>query len=345
MIIKRKGAKDMNGSGAAWPRLVTLTARRVSLIHPPIHSYPLHFTSSESSHPFHKDESAPRFMSDIRLHTLRNSRTRDGFVRHDSSSRQHPSASANLASGSHSGSRMPVITTAAAAAAAVSSSSSSFSSSRRNKGRLRNEYGDGEPEEEATLLGEGERDPGFLHDDDEEEEEEVRPIHAERAHDAASQVRAQGVSPASPLITSRTSAVVVAERIKRQISDSALTTTRCVYIRIHIKTLLTVASGKTSCRASFLLTSFATRSTMCSPSYPSSFTSSSSFSSTSISSSSPYPNSSLPSEPVRPHFLRTIVDLTTSLYRFPCDVHCPACFCSPRYDGQGSLRRLPAQFA
>ena len=91
---------------------------------------------------------------------------------------------------------MPTITAAAAAAAAASSSSSSFSSSRRNKGRRRNEYGDGEPEEEATLLGEGERDPGFLHDDGEEEgEEEVRPIRVERAHDAASQVRARGALP------------------------------------------------------------------------------------------------------------------------------------------------------
>ena len=146
-------------------------------------------------------------------------------------------------------------------------------------------------------------------------------------------------------MTSRTSAVVVAERIKRQISDCASTTTRCVYRHIHIKTLLTVGSGKTSCRASFLLTSFETRSTMYSPSCPSSFTSSSSSSSIFISSSSHYLNSFLPSELVRPHFLRTIVDLTTSLFRFPCDVHRPACICSPRYDGQGSLRRLPAQSA
>ena len=42
---------------------------------------------------------------------------------------------------------------------------------------------------------------------------------------------------------------------------------------------------------------------MYSRSYPSSFTSNSSFSSTFISSSSPYPNSFLPSEPVRSHFL------------------------------------------
>lgn len=54
-------------------------------------------------------------------------------------------------------------------------------------GRRRNEYGDGEPEEEATLLGEGERDPGFLHDD--EEEEGGGPTRMERVHEAASQVR------------------------------------------------------------------------------------------------------------------------------------------------------------
>ncbi|KAH9993065.1 protein transporter [Russula vinacea] len=66
--------------------------------------------------------------------------------------------------------RAPLLNTSTAAA--VSSSSSSFSSARRNKGRRRNEYGDGEPEEEATLLGEGERDPGFLHDDAEDAEEE-----------------------------------------------------------------------------------------------------------------------------------------------------------------------------
>ena len=136
-------------------------------------------------------------MSDIRLHTFRNSRTRNGYPRHDDSSRQHPSAStsasANLASGSHAGSPMPTTTTAAAAAA-----SSSFSSSRRNKGRRRNEYGDGEPEEEATLLGEGERDPGFLHDDGEDEEEEERggrPTRVERVQDAASQVCVRVVIP------------------------------------------------------------------------------------------------------------------------------------------------------
>lgn len=77
------------------------------------------------------------------------------------------------------------ITTAAAAA----SSSSTFTSARRKKGRRRDEYGDGEPEEEATLLGEGERDSGFLHDD--EEEVGGRPTGIERVHEAASQVRVQ----------------------------------------------------------------------------------------------------------------------------------------------------------
>ncbi len=68
-------------------------------------------------------------------------------------------------------------------------------------GRRRNEYGDGEPEEEATLLGEGERDPGFLHDD--EEEEGGRPTGVERVHEAASQVRVRVVIPCVLLLTSR----------------------------------------------------------------------------------------------------------------------------------------------
>jgi hypothetical protein len=68
-------------------------------------------------------------------------------------------------------------------------------------GRRRNEYGDGEPEEEATLLGEGERDPGFLHDD--EEEEGGRPAGGERVHEAASQVRVRVVIPCPLLLTSR----------------------------------------------------------------------------------------------------------------------------------------------
>jgi hypothetical protein len=67
----------------------------------------------------------------------------------------------------------------AAAAAAVTSS-------RRKKGRRRDEYGDGDSDEEARLLGESERDPGFEHS-----EEEDRIARVERAHDAASQVRAE----------------------------------------------------------------------------------------------------------------------------------------------------------
>jgi hypothetical protein len=144
-------------------------------------------------------------MSDIRLHTLRNSRTRNGYVRHDSSRLQPHQSSAsattstNISSGSHAGgSPMPLNTTTAAAAA---SSSSSFASARRKKGRRRNEYGDGEPEEEATLLGEAERDPGFLHDD--EEDERDRPTGIERIHEVASQVRVRVAIPCPPLLTWR----------------------------------------------------------------------------------------------------------------------------------------------
>ena len=84
---------------------------------------------------------------------------------------------------------MPINTTAAA----VASSSSSFTSARRKKGRRRNEYGDVEPEEEATLLGEGERDPGFLHDDEEEEGRGTAGI--ESVHETASQVRVRVAIP------------------------------------------------------------------------------------------------------------------------------------------------------
>ncbi|KAI0286510.1 phospholipid-translocating P-type ATPase [Russula brevipes] len=129
-------------------------------------------------------------MSDIRLHTLRTYRNRNGHAARldssDSAQHQRPneptSATGILASGSRTGSPMPLrapLNTTAAAAA--SSSSSSFSSARRKKGRRRDDYGEGAPEEEATLLGEGERDPGFLHDEDD------RPASAKRAHDAASQ--------------------------------------------------------------------------------------------------------------------------------------------------------------
>jgi len=56
-------------------------------------------------------------------------------------------------------------------------------SSTRRKGKRRNQYGEGEPEEEATLLGDGERDPSFLPDD------EGGSTAVERASDVASQVR------------------------------------------------------------------------------------------------------------------------------------------------------------
>ena len=145
-------------------------------------------------------------MSDIRLNTLRNPRTRNGYARYDSSRWQQESSatastttSANHSSGSHSGGLpMPIITTAAAAAAA--SSSSSFTSARRKKGRRRNDYGDGEPEEQATLLGEGERDPGFLHDD---EELGGVPTGVERVHKAASQVCVRVAIPCPLLLTWR----------------------------------------------------------------------------------------------------------------------------------------------
>ena len=138
-----------------------------------------------------------------------------------------------------------------------------------------------------------------------------------------------------------TSAIDAAERIKGQISDCAFTTTRCVDRCIHIKRLLISTSGKTSCRASLPLTSFAIRSTMYSHFCPSSFTSSSSSSLTFISFLSRYPNSFPPSEPVRFHFLRTIVGpsqseshfLPTSLHRFPYNIHRPTLFRSPCHDG------------
>ena len=80
---------------------------------------------------------------------------------------------------------------------AAAASAASMSSSRRKKGRWRDEYGDEEPDEEATLLGESERDPGFFHDDVDED----RPMGAGRVHDAAPQVRTRLVNPI--LMTSR----------------------------------------------------------------------------------------------------------------------------------------------
>lgn len=139
-------------------------------------------------------------MSDIRLHTFRRSRNRNTYARLDASTssaqeqeRQHESpydtTTTTLASGSRSGSPMPMRAPLQAAAAAAA-----VTSSRRKKARRRDEYGDGYSDEEATLLGESERDPGFEHN-----EEEDRTARAERAHDAASQVRAEVAIPSSPL--------------------------------------------------------------------------------------------------------------------------------------------------
>jgi hypothetical protein len=128
-------------------------------------------------------ESAPRFMSDIRLHTFPTSRNRNGYARLDPTDQPRPretttTATTPLVSVSRSGSPMPLRAVTVTAAA-----SSSFTSARRKKGRRRDEYSDAEPEEEATLLGEGERDPEFLHDDG------ARPASAERAHNVTLQVR------------------------------------------------------------------------------------------------------------------------------------------------------------
>ena len=114
-----------------------------------------------------------------------------------------------------------------AAAAAVATSS------RRKKGRRRDEYGDGDSDEEATLLGESERDPGFEHNEGERD----RTARAERAQDAASQVRPEMVIPSSPpynLMRLVLSAVDVLERVKGQISHCSLTTARCVGISMRL---------------------------------------------------------------------------------------------------------------
>ncbi|KAH9002856.1 phospholipid-translocating P-type ATPase [Lactarius deliciosus] len=105
-------------------------------------------------------------MSDIRLHTLRKSRNRNGYTRLDTFQQQQDTTP-SIASGSRPGSPML--------------SSFNAASSARRKGKRRNQYEDGEPEEEATLLGEGERDTGFLHD------EEGGSSAAERASDTTSQ--------------------------------------------------------------------------------------------------------------------------------------------------------------
>ena len=113
-----------------------------------------------------------------------------------------------------------------AAAAAV------VTSSRRKKGRRRDEYGDGDSDEEATLLGGAEHDPGFEHNED-----ESRTTRAERAHDAASQVRVEMAIPSPPLynlMRLALSAIDVSERVKGQISYSSLTTARCVGVSMRL---------------------------------------------------------------------------------------------------------------
>jgi len=113
-------------------------------------------------------------MSDIRLHTLRKSRNRNGYTRLDTFEQQQDTTP-SIASGSRPDSPMLASFNAA--------------SSARRKGKRRNQYGEGEPDEEATLLGEGERDPGFLHD------EEGGSTAVERASDTTSQVRSSVYLP------------------------------------------------------------------------------------------------------------------------------------------------------
>lgn len=122
-------------------------------------------------------------MSDIRLHTLRRFRNRNGYALLDKSPQQDntitpptPSSGSRL----DSSMRTPLVTASSARMI-------------HERGRRRNQYDDGEPEEEVTLLGEGEPDPGFSHN-----EEDDRPAVAERASDALSQVSAQ-VSLVMPL--------------------------------------------------------------------------------------------------------------------------------------------------
>src|SRR5580692_3805263 len=110
-------------------------------------------------------------MSDIRLHTFRTSRNRNGYTRLE----QQQDSTPSIASGSRPG--LPML------------SSFNAASSSRRKGKRRNQYGEGEPEEEATLLGEDEHDPGFLHD------EEGVSTSVERASDTTSQVRSSSYLP------------------------------------------------------------------------------------------------------------------------------------------------------
>jgi hypothetical protein len=116
-------------------------------------------------------------MSDIRLHTLRKFRNRNGYERLDHSQPEQQDTTTVIPSAPASGSRLDL---SPMRATLISASSASRNHER---GRRRNQYGEGEPEEEATLLGEGERDSGFHNDEDD------GPAVAERASDANSQVR------------------------------------------------------------------------------------------------------------------------------------------------------------
>jgi hypothetical protein len=116
-------------------------------------------------------------MSDIRLHTLRKFRNRNGYERLDHSQPQQQDTTTATPSAPAPGLRLD--------SSPMRAPLNSASSARRNyeRGRRRNQYGEGEPEEEATLLGEGERDSGFHNDEDD------GPVVAERASDTNSQVR------------------------------------------------------------------------------------------------------------------------------------------------------------
>jgi hypothetical protein len=115
-------------------------------------------------------------MADIRLHTLRRYRTRNGYSRLDDSQSQQDTTATSPAPAPDSRLDLP-----------MRGPLNTISSFRRvhERGRRRNQYGEGEPEEEATLLGEGDHDPGFSHS-----EEDHGHTGAERTPDAVSQVRA-----------------------------------------------------------------------------------------------------------------------------------------------------------
>jgi len=169
-------------------------------------------------------------MSDIQLYTFRSSRNRNGYAPLDTTNQPRPRESSSNTtnttphvSGSGSGSPMPLRAVTVAAAASFS-----FTSARRKKGRRRDEYSDGEPEEEARLLGEGERDPGCLHDDAD------RPANPVRAHNVTLQVRPRISTLSSFGPTKLSSAIDVTERFQGQITDCTLTTTRCVDICVRI---------------------------------------------------------------------------------------------------------------